>query len=332
VQATVGAGISNVAIPLVPVRRGTAEVRGAWLRWRSPLGLWERTAERPLSLPVPVIPNVHAVRGAAVRFFSARQFLAGLKRERYVGDGSEFDSLREHASGLDSRAIDWKASARHHKLLSRQYRAERNHAVVIALDAGRLMSEPMEGIPKLDHGINASLLLAYVALKTGDRVGLMAFDDQVRKFIAPQGGVRSFSELQRQTAAIAYSYAETNFTACLVDLGLRLNRRSLIVVLTDFVDSITAELMTDNLARLGRNHLVLFIALRDASLDTVARGEPRSVLDLNRAVSAQDLVREREVVLSRLRRHGVHCVDAVPRDVSTRLVNSYLDVKRRELL
>lgn len=330
-RATVGPSTTRIQVPLVPLRRGTAAARATWLRWRGPLGLLQWTVERSLALELPVVPNIRAVRGAALRFFAARQLVAGLKLERYQGDGSEFESLREHAAGFDTRAIDWKASARHRKLLSRQYRAERNHAVVIAIDSGRLMSEPMDGIPKLDHAINASLLLACVALKTGDRVGLFAFDDRVRHFSGPRGGVHSFGRLQQQTAAIAYSYAETNFTSCLVDLGQRLHRRTLIVVLTDFVDSVTAELMIDNLARLGRNHLVLFVALRDVSLDGLARAEPRGLVDLNRAVSAHDLVRERDAVIGRLRRQGVHCVDAPPVEVSTRLINSYVYAKRREL-
>jgi len=323
---------TTAEVALVPVRRGTAAVRAVWLRWRGPLGLLQWTARRPLNVEIPVVPNVRAVRGAALRFFSARQFLSGLKRERYLGDGSEFESLRDHVPGLDARALDWKASARHRKLLSREFRAERNHAVVVALDTGRLMSEPMAGVPKLDHAINAALLLAYVALKTGDRVGLFAFDETVRLFSEPQGGVPSFGRLQHQTASVEYSHAETNFTSSLVELGQRLHRRSLVVVMTDFVDTIAAELMIENLARLGRSHLVMFVALRDVGLDALLQAPPSGLRDLHRAVSAHDLVRERDVVLGRLRRQGIHCVDAAPAEVSTRLINSYLDAKRREMI
>jgi uncharacterized protein (DUF58 family) len=327
-----GTGASVVPIPLVPRRRGTAEVRAAWLRWRGPFGLLEWTKEHSLPVSLPVVPNVRAVRGAALRFFSSRQFLAGLKVERHLGDGSEFEALREHLPGLDSRAIDWKASARHHKMLSREYRAERNHSVVVAVDSGRLMAEPLLGVPKLDHAINASLLLAYVALKTGDRVGLFAFDDGVRLFTEPQGGVHAFPGLQRHAARVRYSQAETNFTLSLLELDRRLRRRSLVVVLTDFVDTVTAELMVDNLARLGRDHLVVFVALRDVSVDALVAAPPRDLDTLNRAMSAHDLVRDRDLVLGRLRRQGVHCVDAPPAAVSSRLINHYLEVKRRELV
>jgi uncharacterized protein (DUF58 family) len=194
------------------------------------------------------------------------------------------------------------------------------------------MSEPLLGIPRLDHAINASLLLAYVALKSGDRVGLFAFDDGVRLFAEPQGGVKSFVRLQRQTAGLAYSGAETNFTLALLELSRRLRRRSLVVVLTDFVDTVTAELMVENLTRLGRGHLVIFVALRDVAADALAAAEPRDLQVLSRAVTAHDLVRERDVVLSRLRREGVHCLDGPPAAISTRLINHYLDVKRREMV
>ena len=327
-----GRGAPPVRVPLVPRRRGTATVQAVWLRWRGPLGLLQRTVEAPLELEIAVLPNVRAVRGAALRFFRSRQFLSGLKVEHHLGDGSEFESLREHLPGLDARSIDWKASARHQKLLSREYRAERNHAVVVAVDTGHLMSEPLLGIPKLDHAINSSLLLAYVALKTGDRVGLFAFDAQVRLFAEPLGGVHSFARLQRQTTSLAYSSAETNFTLGLLELGQRLRRRCLVVVLTDFVDTVTAELMIENLARLGRNHLVLFVALRDVAVEALAGAPPGNLDDLNRAVTAHDLLRERDVVLSRLRRRGVHCIEGPPAAISTHLINRYLDVKRRELV
>jgi len=332
VRALAGPAPVQAETVLQPRRRGKATLRAAWLRWRGPLGLLQWTQQRELGQAIPVLPNVRAVRGAALRFFGSRQFLSGLKVERHLGDGSEFEALREHERGLDARAIDWKASARHHKLLSREYRAERNHAVVMAIDTGHLMSEPLLGIPRLDHAINASLLLAYVALKTGDRVGLFAFDQKVRLFAEPQGGVRAFGRLLQQTSGLAYSTAETNFTLGLLELGQKLRRRSLVVVLTDFVDTVTAELMIENLSRLGRGHRVVFVALRDATLDVLAAADPFDLDRLSRAVIASDLVREREAVLARLRRLGVQCIDGLPGAVTTQLVNRYLDLKRREMM
>ena len=231
---------------------------------------------------------------------------------------------------MDHRAIDWKASARHRKLLGQEFRAERNHQVILAVDTGHLMREPLAGIPRLDHAVNAALLLAYVCLKTGDRVGLCGFDERLRSFVEPQGGVAAFPRLQEASAELAYSTAETNFTLGVAELGVRLRRRSLIVVLTEFVDTVTAELMIRNLDRLARRHLVLFVSLRDPGLGALVDAPPRRAADLYRSVVAVDFAREREVVLKRLQRLGVATIDALPAQVTSQLLSRYLDIKRRE--
>ena len=147
---------------------------------------------------------------------------------------------------------------------------------------------------------------------------------------APQGGVKSFESLSRLASRIDYSDAETNFTLALTSLGQRLSRRSLVVVLTDFVDTVTAELMTENLDRLARRHAVIFVALRDPGLAAIAGELPDAPLSLHRSVVAASLLRDREVVLAHLRRRGVHALDAAPAEVGPQLLNTYLEIKRRE--
>jgi uncharacterized protein (DUF58 family) len=322
----------RIDIPLVARRRGRLEVGEVWARWPGPLGLVRRQARIPVGKKVSVVPNLHPVRQAAFRYFGSKEMASGVQVERFVGDGSEFDALREYVPGLDPRAIDWKASARHRKLLAQEFRAERNHQVVLALDTGHLMAEPLEGVPRLDHAVTSALLLAYVSLRLGDRVGLFGFDRTARAWTEPQGGLGAFPRLRAASAQLEYSREETNFTLGLAELSTRLRRRSLVVVFTDFVDTVTAELMIENVGRLARKQLVVFVALRDPALDAIALGDPRRLSDVYRSVVAADFVRERDRVLARLRRMGVLCVDAAPGAVSAALVNRYLDVKRRELV
>ena len=331
VGGELGAAAAEWRLSLLPIRRGLAEVERAWVRITGPLGLMVRSARVPIGRTAPVVPR-RATAGDALRFWSARELAAGLQIERFVGDGSEFESLRDFVTGLDRRSIDWKASARHTRLLSRQLRAERSHQIVVAVDTGRLMAEPLDGVPRLDHAVQAALLLGWFGVRAGDRIGLYAFAERPLVFHPPRGGMSAFRALSERTAELAYSSAETNFTLGLSELGARLSRRSLIVVLTDFADSISAELMMENVERLGRRHLVVFVALRDPLLAMLAGAEPRSALDVERAVVADSLEREREVVLRRLGRRGVHCVDAPPKQVGADLVNRWLDIKRRELV
>ena len=333
VSVRLAAGRSErVQVPLLARRRGKLTLDEAWLRWSGPLGLARRQKRVALLRAVAVAPALAPVRAAALRFFGSREIATGVQVERFVGDGSEFDALVEYVPGLDHRAISWRASARHRKLLCQEFRAERNHQVILALDTGHLMAEPLANLARLDHAVTSALLLSWVSLKMGDRVGLYGFDRAARVWAAPQGGMGSFTRLKALTAGLDYSTAETNFTLGLTELSARLRRRSLVVVFTEFVDTVTAELMIENLSRLARRQLVLFVALRDPALDAVASARPRRVEDVYRSVVASDFVRERERVLSRLRRAGVQCVDAAPAELSTRLLNRYLDIKRRELI
>ncbi|HTP32717.1 MAG TPA: DUF58 domain-containing protein [Candidatus Acidoferrales bacterium] len=314
-----------------PLRRGTLRIETAWLRWRGPLRLVEDTRRFPVAREVAVVPNVHPARGDALALYF-RDALYGTKTQRDAGEGAEFESLREYAPGLDSRFIDWKHSARHRRMLVREFRSERNHPIVLAFDTGHLMREPMDGIPRLDHSINAGLLLARVALAADDLVGIYSFDSRARQFMPPGRGVQAFRRLQQASAGLAYTADETNFTLGMAELQSRLRRRSLVVLFTDFIDTITAELLVENVRRLSARHLLVFVTLRDDLLTEMFEAYPAGDSEVARAVLAADFLRERNIVLEKLERLGVQCIDTPATELSTALLNRYLMIKHRGLL
>ncbi|MBI5170261.1 MAG: DUF58 domain-containing protein [Candidatus Eisenbacteria bacterium] len=316
--------------PLTPSRRGRATVEALWLGWRSPAGLWAHSKRVPLDREIPVLPDLPRVRAQAIRFFADRHFRAGLQVERYRGDGSEFDSLKEYLPGDDHRTIDWKATARHRRPICRQHRAERDHQVIFAIDSGRLMSESVAGVSRLDHAINGALLLSYVCLATGDRVGLFSFHSRPGPALEPVRGVAGIRALLESTARIDYSADETNFTLGLTTLAQRLRRRSLVVLLTDFVDTVTAELLVENADRIASRHLLVFLSIRDPMLGELVRTPPTDMVALGRAVMARQLERDRSLVHRRLRRSGVRTFDVAPDAIAPSLIQQYLDIKRRE--
>ncbi len=319
------------SVELRPIRRGAGMLKRVWVRWPGPLGLVVKQRAETLDRPILLTPNLPAVKEEAVRLF-ARDAQFGVKSQLETGEGSEFHALRDFQVGMDRRTVDWRRSARHGALLAKEFRTERNHNVIIAIDTGRLMCQPLLGLTRLDRALNAALLLAFVSLKIGDRVGLFSFDSRPRLSTGAVAGPASFPLLQRQAGQLDYTTEETNFTLGLTTLQGQLERRSLIVVFTDFADSTSAELMIENLGRLVSRHLVLFVVFRDEELDALVRTQPEGADDVSRAVIAQTLLKEREVVVQRLRRLGAQIVDAPVDRLGTAILNSYLELKRKELL
>jgi len=332
-------GPRHLRVPAEPLRlelpttkRGRLRIMRAWLRYAGPLGLVRRTKSFEPKLVVRVAPNIDRVRGQALGYFQSRDRRLGLRVERYRGEGSEFDTLREFLPGMDHRSIDWKASARHLSLLARKYRVEQNREIVLAIDTGRLMAEPLDGLPRLDHALHAGLLLAFFGARGGDKVRLFRFGAKPEGLSAPCSGRTGFQQLASMLGEIDYSDDETNFTWGLTDLTTRLSRRTLVIVLTDFADSIGGELIQENVQRLAERHLVVFVTFRDPLLSDLAEREPATLGDLNRAIGADELARERFAVLATLRRRGIFCLDSQPANVGVQLVNRYLEIKRRELI
>lgn len=326
-----GANVISADLKLSTHRRGMAKVQSVWARWEGPFGLIFKQNTWSDVRHIPVVPNIKAVTREAMRFFS-RDAVHGEKIQLDRGEGSEFESLRDFVKGMDTRDIDWKHSARHRTLLAKEFRTERNHNVVFAFDRGRLMCEPLLGIPKIDRAINASLVLAYIALKTGDKVGLYNFAAKPSPFFRPVGGLGSFSHIQAEAARIDYSIVETNFTLGLSRLSQALKRRSLIVVMTDFVDTTTAELMLENISRLVKKHLVVFVTFKDKEIEDITQIDPDTSYNVTRAVIANTLLNEREKVLARLRRMGVHVLETEPDALSMRMLNMYLDLRQKEAI
>ena len=316
---------------LTPTRRGMAKLVRLWSRWQGPLGLVQKRHILELDRDIPVTPNIRWVKDEAIRLFS-RDAAFGIKTQIERGDGSEFDALREFSSGMDRRAIDWKHSARHRNLLAKEFRTERNHNIVFAFDTGRLMSEPLGGVPKIDRAINAGLLLSYVSLRQGDRTMFYGFDSRPGLTTGFLSGPRGFPKAQGMAANLDYSSEETNYTLALSTLASRLERRSLIIIFSDFVDTISAELMLENVKRLTDKHLVLFATFEDEAMSHLVDAPPETTEDVTRAVIADGMLAERDVVLRRLQRMGVQVIETKPEAFGGALISRYLQIKQRDML
>ncbi len=311
----------------VPMRRGTAGLGRLWLRWRGPLGLGCRQVERDLKQEIRIWPDLSPVRSPALQTF-LRDAQFGLIARRIRGEGTQFEALSEYEPGMDRRRIDWKASARHTRLYARENESERNNQIVFAFDCGQAMCEPVDGVPRIDRAVSAALTASYIALKGGDRVSLFGFAARPELATPFVGDSRAFHHLQSAAAGLDYRFEEPNFTLALATLSSRLQRRSLIVLFSDFQDPTGAELMVESVGRLVDKHLVLFVVMEDAELAKIAEADPSDLDTLAMAVTADTLARQRAVVLQRLRRMGVNVLEAPYEEIGNRVIDRYLEIKR----
>ncbi|MBX9643848.1 MAG: DUF58 domain-containing protein, partial [Novosphingobium sp.] len=283
---------------------------------------------KPVEQDVRVWPNLAPVRSPSLQAF-LRNAEFGLIARRIRGEGTMFEALAEYQPGMDRRRIDWKASSRHSHLYVKEYEAERNNQIVFAFDCGQAMCEPVGGLPRIDRAVTAALTTAYVALKGGDKVALFGFAARPEVFTPFVTDARDFRRLQQAAAGLDYHAQEPNFTLALATLAGRLQRRSLVVVFSDFTDPTSAQLMIESIGRLTKRHLVLFVTMQDEELDGMAQDDPRDLQRLAMAVSADALLRQRALVLSQLRAMGVDVIEAKHDRIGTRLIDAYLAIKRK---
>ena len=314
-----------------PLRRGTGAIKAANVRWRGPLGLVWKQKHIGLDHDAVVTTNVRGVKEDALRWFS-RYAMFGTKIDRTIGEGTEFHALREFQTGMDRRTVDWKQSARHSKLLAKEFRAERNHNIIFALDSGRTMCEPVGSAPRIDRAIEAALLTALACLRGGDKAGFFAFDAKPRLSTGALSGGAAFTTLQHCAGEIDYCAEETNYVLGLATLSGELKRRSLIIVFTEFGDQTAAQLMIEALGRLLKRHLIIFVAFRDEELEALQDVAPQSEADISRAVVAGSILAQRDLVLAKLRAMGAYIVEGSARSIGPNIINTYLDLKARDLL
>jgi len=322
-------GAAAVRVPLSGTRRGRFVLGPVHLRVAGPLGLaWWRT-QVDAETPLDVVPGLREVR--VQRRMAARPDLvtAGLHRLRQLGTGSAFESLRPYVRGDDPRRLDWKATARHGRMIVRQHEAERRQTVMLCIDAGRLMAERCGELARLDHALAAALVLADVARAWRDKVGVLVFSDRQHLLIPPGRGLEG---LPQRLAAVEARPVEPDYPHALSTVARTLGGRALVVVFSDAVDADVSAPLSAGLARLGRRHLALFVALRNPALGELATAAAPTAVAAYRRAAAAELVAARAHALGTIREAGVRVADLTPAQAVPETVRRYLDVKRRGLL
>jgi len=299
--------------------------------WRN-TGWWLRQVRLTHPGEVAVFPNVVAIKRIQLSLRRGLRATAGLRRARPPGASTAFAGLRDYVRGDDVRRVSWTATARRDRPVVVEVEAERGQQVMIAIECGRLMTAPAGDLQKLDHAINAALMLAWVAQAYGDRVGLMTFDDEIKSFIKPERGSVQLQRITEALYAVQPDYVEPDFGHAMTHLALRIGRRSMVVVLTDVQDPQASRELVAHCLRLAARHLVLVVAMSDPAM-VAARDAP--VTNSSRAyewAAAEEFMSSRRESFEVLRRGGVLGLDVVAGQLSPALVERYMELKERALL
>jgi uncharacterized protein (DUF58 family) len=325
-------GSGSASYTLTPRARGDGRFGSVHVRSRGPWGLGTRdfTAAAPQSVRVDADISAVRVYEALARRGQLQEL--GVRTQRRRGDGTEFERVREAVPDDPLRFINWRATARTGRLMATELSPERDQPVIACIDCGRLMGVGAGPLTKLDHAINAALLLLHVALRTGDRAGLVAFADGVTTTVEPRRGAAQLRVLLDAVGPLQPGEIESDYAAALTEVRTGLRRRALIAIFTDIVDRDQAAALIEQCALLRRRHLPLVITVRDPAVEDIARERPRDAAAVYARAIAAGIAADRADALRLLRAGRVDVIDADARTLSPRLVNRYLELKRRAAL
>jgi len=318
-----------------PEVRGNFKFLHIQYRIFGPLGLWKRNFRVNKEQAIRVYPDFAKVIEYELLVHEQRQGMLGIKKQRRRGEGLNFEQLREYRKGDMIRQIDWNATSRKNKLISREYQDERDQRIIFLVDCGRRMRASEEGLSHFDQTLNATLLLTYVALRQGDSVGFMTFSGDEERWFSPRKGANTVNTLLNTVYDIQPSEHEADYAAAAKQLMVREKKRALVILITNIRDEDSEELMPA-IKLLKRRHAVLIASMKDKML-SVGRyaGVNSNVPNLKQAMQVIALERYKQYraeLQQKLRAQKVFLLDVNPDKLAISLVNSYFRIKSAALL
>jgi uncharacterized protein (DUF58 family) len=317
---------------LTPPRRGRFEFGHTALRFRSRLHLVWCDTKVTSPIVVKVYPNMRRAREAELKALGARSLVSSHRKTSWRGEGREFESMRDYVRGDELRHISWTATARRGKLTTRQYQIERDQTILIALDAGRLMTARIENETKLDSAVHATLALFSAAARAGDNAGLVVFGRKIKSFLPPSRGRDHIESALEALYGVEPEMIEPSYARAFEFISANSKRRALVVLLTDLVDEEGSKELLTSLHLLRPRHLPLVVTIADRDLKAVVREAPTSTRELFTQSVAEEIIHHREAALRLVESQGGLALDVTAAALAPALLETYLRVKERGLL
>jgi uncharacterized protein (DUF58 family) len=323
---------ARIALRCRPQRRGSFKIERFFIQTPSPMGLWDVRGSAKGSLELRVYPNLRSERRQLAAVF-LRRGMAGIHAHRMIGKGREFEKLREYIRGDSFEDVHWKATAKRGKPVTKVFQIERTQELYVVLDASRMMAKPRGEASTLDRYISCALALGLVTQQQGDLFGMLTFSDKIHRFIRAGSGSLHYNACRDAVYTLEPGLVNPDFDAVTSFIRLHMNRRALLVFLTDLSDPLIAEGFLKSIPMISRKHVVLVNMMKEPGVEEIFRGaEVGKVDDLYGRLAGHTLWCGIKELENKLRQYGVQMSQVESPRMSTHLVSQYVSIKRRQLL
>jgi uncharacterized protein (DUF58 family) len=314
------------------VKRGVAEFPNIHCRVQAGPGLVYRQFFLNVSSRSKVYPRFLGVDQYDLLALIDQREEARKSSRRVREQGSDFESLRPYNTGDDLRQVDWKVSAKRGTLISRNYQIEKGQQLTVLIDGGRFMVEEIGGRPRFEHALNAAVMLSYVAQKRGDSVSMACFSNRIEAYMPSTRGQLIMPRVLETLFDVQPRNVESDYWHVFAQALARLQRRSLIVLMSEVLDRAGSSGLINNLVRATRKHLILCVVMVEAELYGAADALPADLLSTYRKAAASHVTLERQLALADMRSRGILVLETSPEHFSIQLVRKYLEIRRTGLL
>lgn len=322
----------SIEYKLRPTRRGEYGFGLIRVFVCSPIGFISRRYSCGEPDKVKVYPSYLMLHRYELMAMSNNLVELGIKKIRRIGHHTEFEQIKEYVKGDDYRTINWKASARRHQLMVNVYQDERSQQIYSVIDKGRIMQQAFRGMTLLDYAINASLVLSYVAIHKEDKAGLVTFNDHFDTFIPASKQAGQMQTLLEGLYKQQTSFRETDYSALVVHLRKHVNKRSFLILYTNFDTMGSMNRQLSYLRQLNSQHRLLVVFFEDTELKKMIEKDPEDLEGYYNQVIAEKFAYEKRLIVNTLKQNGIYSLLTTPENLSIDVINKYLEMKSRQLL
>lgn len=321
-----------ISYEFTPKQRGEYHFGNVFIYLSSMLFLVKRKIELPLEQTVQVFPSILQMKQYELKVFHQQTQAKGIKKVRRIGQNQEFEQIKNYVQGDDFRTVNWKATSKKSELMVNQYQEERSQYIYSLIDKSRNMQMESEGITMLDYSINSALVFSNIALRKGDRAGLITFSDKIGTQLAAE---RSSGQLRR-ILNLLYNqkthFRESSFELLYESIRQTVKTRSLLMLYTNFESEFAMRRALPTLKRINQRHVLVVVFFQNNELEEMAFQRLDTMEQIYESAVAEKLITVKVNIARELKQNGIQTILTRPEDLSVNTINKYLELKARGVI